>query len=70
MSLLTTDELAARWRCSERSIGDAIRRGDLAATKIGGRWLVAEVDVRTYEESRRNVRPVQRRTRRPRARTG
>lgn len=65
---LTTEQLAARWYRQERSVCDDIRRGDLVATKIGGRWLVKRSDVLAFEEARANVRRTVRRTRRPRAR--
>lgn len=68
-TFLTTEELAARWRIEERSVGATIRRGDLVATKIGGRWLAKVSDVEAFEQARANIQRSVKRTRRPRART-
>ncbi len=67
--LLTADELAARWRCEPESVTAAIRRGELRASKIAGRWLVTEDDVAAYMQARANVAPTKKRTRRPRGRS-
>lgn len=66
MTLLTVPEVAERLRSSERFIADAIRRGDLPASKVGRRWVVDDSDVDTYLAAHRNVttsRPRQRRRR-------
>jgi excisionase family DNA binding protein len=68
MSLLTTDELADRWRCGSTAVADAIRAGELRAAKIAGRWLVTEDDAAAYESARVNIAPAVKRARRPRAR--
>lgn len=67
MTRLTVEEVADRWRCTSRAVGDAIRAGHLAATKVAGHWLIEEADVERYESARRNVAPIKR-TRPPRRR--
>lgn len=68
-TLRTADEQAELWRCSARSVREAIERGDLAATKIAGRWLIAPADAEAYEQRQRNVTAIPKRTRRPRRRS-
>lgn len=67
-ALLTVPEVADRLRSSQRFVADAIRRGDLAASKIGRRWVIADADVAAFLAAHRNVpaesRPRQRRNRR------
>lgn len=65
----TADEQAELWRCSARSVREAIERGDLAATKIAGRWLIDPADADAYEKRQRNVAVLPKRTRRPRRRS-
>ena len=66
---LTIGELAQTWRCGPRAVLNAIERGELRATKIGGRWLVDAQDVETYEQAKANVQPARpKRTRAPRPR--
>lgn len=66
---MTVEELAARWRCSERFIRDEIARGTLPARRIGRRLVVDQADATTYEQARATVTATTRRARRPRART-
>lgn len=66
---LTTGDLARTWRCGNRAVLNAIARGELRATMIGGRWLVNPEDAAAYERTRANVQPARpKRTRAPRAR--
>jgi hypothetical protein len=65
----TAEEQAQIWRCSARSVREAIDRGDLAATKIAGRWLIDPADADAYEKRQRNVAVLPKRTRRPRRRS-
>jgi excisionase family DNA binding protein len=67
-TLLTTDEVAQRWRCERVAVGDAIRGKKLRATKVAGRWLIDVADLEAYEQARANIQAVAKRTRRPRAR--
>lgn len=64
---MTTDELAAKWRCSKRAVLDAIRGNGLRATKVAGHWLIKPADVEVYEQARANITALPKRTRRPRA---
>lgn len=45
VSLLTADEAGERLRCSGRTIRRMIRAGELAAVRVGRRWLVDESDL-------------------------
>lgn len=40
---LTVQEVADQMRCEHRTVRRAIKRGELEAALIGGRWLVREV---------------------------
>lgn len=56
MTLLTVAEVAERLRLSRsRSVHDLIHRGDLVASKVLGRWLVAEDDLEAFIAATRNV---------------
>lgn len=65
----TAEEQAQLWRCSARSVRDAIDRKQLAATKIAGRWLIDPADAEKYEQAQRNVAVITKRTRAPRRRS-
>lgn len=58
MSRLTVPEVAEEWRCTAQHVSDEIRRGNLRAAKVGGRWLVEEADAKAYLVARANIRPV------------
>lgn len=64
----TVDEQATEWRCGKDAVLDAIRTGELVATKIAGRWLIDPADAKAYEDARKNRVPTVRRARRPRRR--
>ena len=42
---LTVSEVADELRCSERHVNDEIRRLNLRATKVGGKWLTDITDL-------------------------
>jgi excisionase family DNA binding protein len=65
---LTVQEVADRMRCEHRTVRRAIKRGELEAALIGGRWLVRESAVEAWFESRARgaVVTVQEPRRRPR----
>lgn len=64
----TVAEQAEFWRCSRGAVLAAIDKGDLPATMIAGRWLIDPDDVEKYEDEKRNVVRMAKRTRRPRKR--
>lgn len=64
----TVAEQAEIWRCSRGAVHAAINRGDLAATYIAGRWLIDPAGAEKYEDEKRNVARMVKRTRRPRKR--
>jgi excisionase family DNA binding protein len=43
------EELAVRWGIIGSTVREMIRRGDLAAMKIGTIWRVADTEVQRYE---------------------
>ena len=63
MTYLTVNEAAAQMRCHEKTILRMVKRGDLAATYFGGKYLIDEAAL---------ARPVPQRLAapRPRRRTG
>jgi excisionase family DNA binding protein len=50
--LLTLDQVCAMVQLSPESVRRAVRRGDLAASKLGGRFRFRPLDVETYIDSR------------------
>jgi excisionase family DNA binding protein len=53
-AVFTVTELAAKWKCSRRSVLEAIREGRLAAFCIGKRaFRVSRAEVLRYEAARR-----------------
>jgi len=44
---LTTTEAAAELRCHEKTVRRMIRRGDIPAVLVAGRWLIEEADLPT-----------------------
>lgn len=57
---LTVSEVADELRCSERHVNDEIRRLNLRATKVGGRWLIDPDDISAYVDAKANVSRVRR----------
>ena len=66
--LRTVADQAQVWRCSNDAVLDAIRAGELRATKIAGRWLIDPADAIAYAEARTNRPSAPKRARRPRRR--
>lgn len=64
----TVAEQAEAWRCSTGAVHSAIKRGELPATLIAGRWLIDPADADKYQDERRNLRRIPTRTRAPRRR--
>lgn len=64
---LTVQELAIQWRCKPATVRELIRKGDLPATFIAGRWLIAPADAETYRKARMNVAPTKPQIRRRRS---
>jgi len=50
---LTIDEVSKLVRCEHRTVRRAIKRGELDAALIGGKWLVRPGAVDSWFESRR-----------------
>jgi excisionase family DNA binding protein len=50
---LTVEEVAQLVRCEHRTVRRAIKRGELEAALIGGRWLVRPDAIDCWFESRR-----------------
>lgn len=48
MNLLTVREAATRLRCNPQTVAVAIRRKELRAAKVAGRWLIDEADLERY----------------------
>lgn len=46
-TFLTADEVARTLRCTRKTVQRMIRRGDLKAVMVAGRWLVAPADLPT-----------------------
>lgn len=65
---LTVPQVAERWHVTARAVRDEINRKRLRAAKIGGQWLIAPVDLETFEASRLNVARSMKRTRPPKRR--
>ena len=47
---LTLAEIAAQWRCTEQHISQLIRRGELAAVRVGRRVIVRRVEAKSFLE--------------------
>lgn len=61
---LTVPEVAARLRCGEWTVKRLINApGGIRASKVAGRWLVAEDDIEDYLDQRAN-RPARKRRKR------
>jgi excisionase family DNA binding protein len=59
-ALLFAHEVAENLRCSERFVLDEIRRKNLRATKVAGKWRVDAADLAVYLEAKANVSRVRR----------
>ena len=55
MNLLTTQEVAAELKMSQRFVLDELRRKRLRGSKMGGEWRVSESDLSRYVEALANV---------------
>ena len=54
--LLTTEELAARWRMEDtETVCAMIRRGELPASKIGKRYLIESTTVLQFEADKKET---------------
>lgn len=53
VELLTTDDVAALVRLSAETIRDAIRDGDLKASKLRGQWRIHPDDLATWLDNGR-----------------
>ena len=49
---LTVPEVAAIYRCHEKTVRRMIRRGELPATFVAGRWLIDRDDTHRPERAR------------------
>jgi excisionase family DNA binding protein len=54
--LYVVKEVAERWEVSERSLRDAIKKGELKASKLCGCWRIKEEDLQRYLESKSNIK--------------
>lgn len=62
MSQLSVSEAAQRLGVSVRRVQERIQDGSLAAEKVGGRWLVSDVDVLELRHRKRPGRPLSERS--------
>lgn len=51
MSHLTTKQLAERWGCHPSTVTSLIRRGQLAAMRLGTDWRISEEAAAAYERA-------------------
>lgn len=56
---LTVQEVAELARCEHRTVRRAIKKGELRASLIGGRWIVKDIAVEEWIEACANDRPPQ-----------
>ena len=49
--ILTVKELAWRSKLSEKAVRNAIRRGELRASKLCGRWRIRETDYESWVDA-------------------
>jgi excisionase family DNA binding protein len=52
---LRIDELAEQWDVSRRTVEREIKRGELAAFKVGATWRVKAEEISRYEQNHRGV---------------
>jgi excisionase family DNA binding protein len=52
VAYLTIQEVAEQMRCEHRTVRRAIKRGELQAAMIGGKWIIRENDVNAWFQSR------------------
>lgn len=50
MSVLTPEEVAARWRCSPDTVYRALAAKTLKGFKVGRQWRITEEAVAAYEK--------------------
>lgn len=60
-NLLTVPEVAERLRKSEAFVLRELRRNNMAGSRFGGAWHIADASVDAYIAAHLNVRPVERR---------
>jgi excisionase family DNA binding protein len=53
--ILTVEEVAGRSKLGEKAVRNAIRRGELRASKLCGRWRIRERDYEAWFDSGRLV---------------
>lgn len=53
--ILTVEEVARRSKLGEKAVRNAIRRGELRASKLCGRWRIRETDYEDWFDSGRLV---------------
>lgn len=64
MTLLTVPEVSALLHLSEETVRRMATRGDLRASRIGGRWLFRQADLDIDLDEFANRAPTRRRRRR------
>ena len=52
---LAIEEVAEKLEVHERTVRGYIRRKQLRATKIGGRWRITPADLQTFLDKRANM---------------
>ncbi|MBT4208577.1 helix-turn-helix domain-containing protein [Candidatus Woesearchaeota archaeon] len=55
ISFYYLDEVAAKFQVNERTVRRWITSGKLEAMKWGGRWLIAESDIKEFIKQRLNT---------------
>jgi len=55
ISFYYLDEVAAKFQVNERTVRRWIASGKLEAMKWGGRWLIAEPDIKEFIKQRLNT---------------
>lgn len=52
---MTIEEVATRLEVTTRSVNNYIKKGELEAFKMGGRWRITEEALQKFIASRKNV---------------
>ncbi|MAH27441.1 MAG: excisionase [Pseudoalteromonadaceae bacterium] len=55
ISFYYLNEVAAEFQVNERTVRRWIKDGKLDAMKLGGRWLIAESDIKDFIKQRLNT---------------
>jgi excisionase family DNA binding protein len=55
ISFYYLNEVAAEFQVNERTVRRWIKDGKLEAMKLGGRWLIAESDIKDFIKQRLNT---------------